>query len=225
LLDDERAVCSAAITARTSLTAAITFLTLAAPSPAKNPADPLRHQPMDPEIYQPATHCTHRPARGALMLQSWLTINRKLGVSFGIEECRHVHGSRTISLHAEGRALDWGLNAFSPSEGVEGRYLMRLFLARDRSGIPHALARRMGIEELIFNCRYWASGMNAPRRYGYCYDASGALKDHLDPAQAHQNHIHIGLNKLGARGKTSFWRRYPQPLTPPIRPSTPPAPL
>jgi len=179
---------------------------------------------MDPEVYQPATHCTHRPSRGALMLQSWLTIKRKLGVSFGIEECRHVHGSRTISLHAEGRALDWGLNAFSPSEGAEARYLMRLFLARDRSGVPHALARRMGIEELIFNCRYWAAGMSAPRRYWYCYDASGALKDRLDPAQAHQNHIHIGLNKLGARARTSFWRRYPQPLTPPPRPSAPPVP-
>jgi hypothetical protein len=191
---------------------------LAATLALVNPADKLRHKPIDPETYQPATHCTHHDSRGARMLQSWLTLNRKLGVSFGIAQCRHVEGSRTISLHAEGRALDWGLNAFSPTEGAEGRYLMRLFLARDRSGTPHALARRMGIEELIYNCRYWAAGMAAPRKYGYCYDSTGQLKDHLDVALAHQNHIHIGLNKLGARAQTSFWRSFPQPVIPPSRP-------
>jgi hypothetical protein len=212
--------------ARTLLAGAIAFVASAPPASAgpANPADPLRHRPLDPEVYQPAKRCTHHASRGALMLQSWLIVNRKLGEGWGIEKCRHVHGSKTVSLHAEGRALDWRLNAFSPSEGAEGRYLMRLFLARDRSGAPHALARRMGIQELIFNCRYWSAGMAGPRRYGFCYDGPGHLKNHLNPSIAHQNHIHIGLNKLGARAQTSFWRRYPQALVPPVRPGAEPPP-
>jgi hypothetical protein len=79
----------------------------------------------------------------------------------------------------------------------------------------------MGIQELIFNCRYWGAGMGGPRRYGYCYDGSGALKEHLNVSQAHQDHIHIGLNMAGARAETSFWRHYPQPLVPPVRPGLP----
>ncbi|MFL5839078.1 MAG: hypothetical protein ACJ77Z_01330, partial [Thermoleophilaceae bacterium] len=41
---------------------------------------------------------------------------------------------------------------------------------------------------------------------------SGKRKAHLDPTQAHMNHVHIELNKLGAAMRTTFWNksvRYP----------------
>ena len=33
-----------------------------------------------------------------------------------------------------------------------------------------------------------------------------ARKKHLDPTQAHLNHVHIGMSKKGARAQTSFWQ-------------------
>jgi hypothetical protein len=47
-----------------------------------------------------------------------------------------------------------------------------------------ALARRMGVEE--------------PKR--------GKPRKHVNVTVAHRDHIHIGMTKAGAAGKTSFWR-------------------
>ena len=33
-----------------------------------------------------------------------------------------------------------------------------MLLAPDRRGNQHALARRMGVEELIWDCSYWGAG-------------------------------------------------------------------
>jgi hypothetical protein len=53
--------------------------------------------------------------------------------------------------------------------------LIRLLLAPDRAGNPQALARRMGMEGLI------------------------------DRTAAHQDHIHLGMTRAGAKRRTSFW--------------------
>ena len=85
--------------------------------------------------------------------------------------------------------------------------LIDTLLATDQNGNQHALARRMGVQGIIFDCRSWWSGMD--RRwasYSYCEQNHGQL----DPTQAHRNHVHIELNWPGARKQTSFWRaRWP----------------
>ena len=65
---------------------------------------------------------------------------------------------RNYSLHSEGRALDWHLDARNAADRRAGRRLIKLLLAPDRAGNPHALARRMGIQEIIWDCRAWWSG-------------------------------------------------------------------
>ena len=73
-------------------------------------------------------------------------------------------GPDSFSLHAEGRAIDWHLDAARRAERREARRLIDLLLAKDRVGNPHALARRMGIQEIIWNCRSWWSGSERMRR-------------------------------------------------------------
>jgi hypothetical protein len=75
-------------------------------------------------------------------------------------------------------------------------------LATDQNGNEHALARRMGIQGIIFDCRSWWSGMDGMDEYSYCEQNHG----HLDPTPAHRDHVHIELNWPGARKQTSFWR-------------------
>jgi hypothetical protein len=79
-------------------------------------------------------------------------------------------------------------------------------LAPDSFGNAQALARRMGVEELIWDCGYWGAGMSDFTPYRPCYSKRGKLRKHVDPTIAHRDHIHIGMTKAGARARTSFWK-------------------
>jgi hypothetical protein len=110
------------------------------------------------------------------------------------------------SLHAEGRALDWHLDAANRADRREGQALVRLLLAPDSAGAPHALARRMGLQEIIWNCRAWFAGAEGLRPYSACVDADGEPRPNVDRTLAHRDHLHLGLSWSGARKRTSFWR-------------------
>ena len=170
---------------------------------AGNPAERLATQPIEPFRYDYAKRCVKRPQAGMLAMQSWLEHHAR-GVSWGIMRCEKLSGS-SYSLHSEGRALDWHLDVHSASDRREAERLIKLFLAPDREGNNHALARRMGIQELIWNCHSWWAGDGGMQRYSVCYDRKGRSK-RVDDTTAHRNHIHIGLNWAGARKRTSFWR-------------------
>jgi hypothetical protein len=90
----------------------------------------------------------------------------------------------------------------------DGHALVKLLLAPDKQGNPAALARRMGIQGIIFDCQAWfGSGDGALGDYSYCYTKRGKRKKHLDPTQAHMNHVHLELNLLGAKKRTTFWSK------------------
>ena len=72
---------------------------------------------------------------------------------------------------------------------------------------PLALARRMGIQEIIWNCHSWWSGADGMGKYYACFTDSGKRRKHVNLTEAHKDHIHIGLNWAGARKRTSFWQR------------------
>ena len=72
-----------------------------------------------------------------------------------------------------------------------------MLLAPDRDGNQHALARRMGVEELIWDCSYWGAGMSDFSQYKPCHSKSGKLRKHVDPTVGHRNHIHIGIVEAG----------------------------
>lgn len=165
----------------------------------------LAQAPVDDYRYDRAKTCRKHPTAGALALVEWLETNAK-GSFWGIVRCERW-GKDSASLHAEGRAVDWHLDASRPADRREARRLIDLWLAPDSEGNEHALARRMGIQEIIWNCRSWWSGAERMGPYSACYTERGKRRKRVNHTQAHKDHIHIGLSWAGARKRTSFWQR------------------
>ena len=126
------------------------------------------------------------------------------GAFWGTYRCEKW-GPHSASLHAENRAVDWALDVDVPAQRKEAERLIALFLAPDKLGQPQALARRMGVEEIIWDCGYWGAGMQTYRPYSPCLSKRGTLKRKVDKTIAHRNHLHIGMTKAGAAKRTSFW--------------------
>jgi hypothetical protein len=168
-----------------------------------NPADRLADLPIDDYGYDHADRCRRRPAPGTVALQAWLERNAG-GTPWGIMRCSKL-GKDSYSLHAEGRALDWHLNVHDAGDRREAKRLIFLLLAPDRLGNPHALARRMGIQEIIWDCRSWWSGSQGMGSYSVCYRGRKGRYKNPGDTLAHRDHIHFGLNWRGARERTTFW--------------------
>jgi hypothetical protein len=181
---------------------------LAAPAVAlaarANPADELVDIPIEASVYDPATHCSPKPRPGTLKLQAWLEENVR-GVFWGSYRCEKW-GKHEASLHAENRAIDWHLDARVAADRRAAGNLIELLLATDSAGNAQALARRMGVEELIWDCGYWAAGMPEFQPYGPCFDKRGRPRKNMNATVAHRDHVHIGMTRAGAAGRTSFWR-------------------
>jgi hypothetical protein len=201
---------------RTSLCLILIAAALAAPAQAfrlgdeprpvrGNPADRYVKRPIEPERYDRATRCLKHPRPGVVAFTTWLGRWAR-GVSWGTYRCEKW-GKKSASLHAENRALDWHLNAYSKSDKREARRIITMLLAPDRAGNPHALARRLGVQEIIWDCSYWGAGSEEFGRYSPCYSKRGKLRRRVNKTIAHRDHIHFGFTKAGANGRTSFWKR------------------
>ncbi|MFL5845501.1 MAG: hypothetical protein ACJ762_12480 [Solirubrobacteraceae bacterium] len=165
----------------------------------RNPADKLVSIAIDDEVYDTATHCDARAKKGVVAAIRWLERHAS-GLSWGTYRCEKW-GKGSASLHAESRAIDW-----HPSSRAAAAKLIEELLAPDKAGNQHALARRMGVEELIWDCSYWGAGAPQFGKYDYCYGANGRRKKGLNPTAAHMDHVHIGFSRAGAAGRTSFWK-------------------
>ena len=185
--------------------AASSGVAIAEALPKANPANRMLGKQIDGYRYDHATRCRKRPQAGTVAFQRWLEQNAR-GVSWGIIRCEKW-GKNSASLHAEGRALDWHLDAGNRSERRAANRLIKLLLATDKRGNEHALARRMGIQEIIFNCESWWSGSEGMGPYSQCYNKKGKKRKRVNYTQAHKDHIHFGLSWRGARKKTTFWAR------------------
>jgi hypothetical protein len=168
-----------------------------------NPADALVDLPIEDSTYDGAIKCKNRRNAGITALANWLGQNTR-GVFWGSYRCEKW-GKGSASLHAENRAIDWHLDAFNRVDQRAADKLFRLLLAPDKLGNPQALARRMGVEELIWDCGYWGIGMTEFRPYSVCFKPNGKKRKRFDRTAAHQDHIHIGMTKRGAKALTSFW--------------------
>jgi hypothetical protein len=169
-----------------------------------NPADRMVSEPIDDYRYDHATGCRRKPAKGMLALENWLGLHVR-GISWGIMRCEKLSGGN-YSLHAEGRALDWHLDVNDPTDRRAARKLIRLLLATDRAGNEHALARRMGVQEIIWDCQSWWSGSDEMDDYSVCFTERGKRRKGVSATLAHRDHVHIGLSRAGAAMRTSFWR-------------------
>lgn len=185
---------------------AVAFAAAASAALRPNPADDRRlvGEPIERFRYDYAKECRKGSRKGTRALQRWLERNVR-GDAWGINRCERLGSG--YSIHAEGRALDWRLDAGVRRERRAARRLIDTLLATDSKGRRHALARRMGVQGLIFNCRQWFGGSGLGR-YSYCFKANGKRKKarNLNRTAAHMDHVHIELNWRGARKRTSFWR-------------------
>jgi hypothetical protein len=168
-----------------------------------NPADRLADLPIDDYGYDHARRCRKSPAPGTVSLQAWLVRNAG-GAPWGIMRCSKL-GKDNYSLHAEGRALDWHLSVHDGGDRREAKRLIFLLLAPDKLGNAHALARRMGIQEIIWDCQSWWSGSQGMGRYSICYRGKNGRYKNPGATLAHRDHIHFGLSWPGARKRTTFW--------------------
>jgi hypothetical protein len=168
-----------------------------------NPANRLGQLPADDVEYDPARRCDPKAKPGTIRLTRWLQRNSR-GVFWGSYRCEKW-GKREASLHAENRAIDWHLDAARPADKKTAKALIHLLLAPDTLGTPHALARRMGVEEIIWDCSYWGAGMPQFKRYSPCFGKDGTPRKRVDKTVAHRDHIHFGLSKRGAAARTTFW--------------------
>lgn len=163
------------------------------PNPANDPS--LVNKRLDRERYDGANGCVNRSPRGTKQLIKWMKRNTKRKTIYGTIRCDG-------GVHGTGRALDWMLDARVKREKRLATTVINTWLARDKKGRRNALARRMGIQLIIFNCRFWQTGNKGMSGYSAC---SGGRKN-ADPTQGHIDHIHIELTKPAAKLKTSFWQ-------------------
>ena len=176
-----------------------------APAPVSgNPADRLADLPADPDEYDPATHCSTTVRPGMIALVGWLGRNAR-GAFWGTYRCEKWGPHVRVPARREPRRR-LAPRRRRPRRRAAGRALIDLLLAPDRTGLPHALARRMGVEEIIWDCSYWGAGMDRVQALlGLLQQARRAARKHVDPTAGHRDHLHIGMSKAGAARRTSFW--------------------
>jgi peptidoglycan hydrolase-like protein with peptidoglycan-binding domain len=157
--------------------------------------------------YQKGTRCLTETQPGVIAFA------KLLNATYGT----HNYGTlrQCAAEHGEGRALDWILNANDPAQLALGNALTRWLSAPDAQGRPGAMARRFGINYIIWNRQQWFAWKPAePWRPYY-----GAVP--------HTDHIHFSFTWDGAYERTSWWtgRALTSYLTGPTStPTPPPAP-
>ncbi len=189
------------------LAAGLLAALLDASASAKRPAHLLRPNPanardliskrMDPVRYDGGGRCVKRDPPGMKALIKWMKRNTRRNTVYGTIRCDG-------GLHATGRALDWMLDARRHHQKQLAMTVINTWMAADKRGRANALARRMGIQLIIYNCRFWQAGNRGWSRYSAC---SGG-RQNADPTQGHIDHVHIELTKPAAHLRTSFWRSY-----------------
>lgn len=161
------------------------------PNPANDPG--LIKQKLDPNRYDGAGGCVQRDTRGMKRLIKFMKRTTKKNTIYGTIRCDG-------GVHSTGRALDWMLDARKRKQKRLAMTVINTWMAKDNRGRRNALARRMGIQLLIYNCRWWQAGDRKWSRYSAC---SGR---NPDPTQGHIDHIHIELTKPASKLRTTYWR-------------------
>ncbi len=98
-----------------------------------------------------------------------------------------------VSEHYEGRALDWMISAAKPDEKALADAIVAWLVAPDKQGRQGAMARRFGINYIIWNRHMWRS---------YAPERGWAVYTGVSP---HTDHIHFTFSWGGALKKTSWW--------------------
>lgn len=153
------------------------------------------------------------------------TLRRLLDATYGARSSNILRAcSAAHSGHEEGRALDWMVNARVPEELALGDAFMTWLAAPDEFGNPAAMARRLGIQYVIWNNGMWRPSTGLTTEYGGCTARTKRFKRYDNTC--HRNHVHVSFSWAGALGRTSFYTGFvacPAPLTSPWVPVVVPA--
>jgi hypothetical protein len=159
--------------------------------------------------YQPQITCSPYAKPGVVSLSERLLRAFPTTRSLGIVRACNIGGT---SEHKEGRAFDWGVNAHSVKDRARVARFMKWLMKTDAYGNRYAMARRLGIQYLIWNHKIWGS-----------YAASAGWRKYSGP-NPHTDHVHISFTWAGAGMKTSFWTGVVGDVTAAPTPPPPPAP-
>jgi hypothetical protein len=146
---------------------------------------------------------TQKPGAGALRR----LLRRTYGSAISSSTVRPC--TRADSGHEEGRAVDWMTNKSVPAQKAMATAFLSWLLARDSYGNSHAMARRLGIQYVIWNNRMWRA--YDPGRgwaeYNNCLHEQKRGKAAWANA-CHRTHVHFSLSWDGAYKRTSYFSGY-----------------
>ncbi len=170
----------------TALVAGAAQGAVAAPTPPKSYTAPIEAY----AAYSPQTTCSPTAKPGVVAFRDQLLKTYSWTRSLGIVRACDVGGR---SEHKEGRAFDWGVNASSTRDVAAVNDLFKWLFATDRYGNRHAMARRLGIQYIIWNRKIWSS-----------YAVADGWRAYTG-ASPHTDHVHFSFSWPGARMTTSYW--------------------
>jgi hypothetical protein len=144
----------------------------------------------DPGAWNGGANCSDGYTKGAVALSRWLVRRYRNTGNIGGYACRqNTANAAQMSLHAEGRALDWMISAGSAANRrIVARFVRRV------SARNWKLGRALGLQEIIWNGRIWTSARHTEGWRAYT------------GPNPHTDHVHIGINRPGASKRTSYWR-------------------
>ena len=175
-----------------ALTASAVVL-VAEPVAAKHPRLPHHYgATIEPLAgYEPQRRCSPQAKPGTTAFANLLLRTYRSTRSLGISRACSVGGT---SEHKEGRAFDWAVSANSAADRRRVQNLMRWLLQTDRHGNAFAMARRIGIQYMIWNRRIWGA-----------YSADSGWRPYTG-SNPHTDHVHFSFSWRGARKNSSFWQ-------------------
>lgn len=190
------AVLATVTLALAAVAVAVAVVARPAPALALAQVDP----PLDPyQTYQDPTCLPFVEQPGVVAFRNMLI--EHYGIGGGIFACSGYE-------HGEGRALDWMVNHFDPVQDAMANELLDWLMATDAAGNPHAMARRLGIGNIIWNGRsieLWSYNTEK------IWDPYIPCVPGSPPGVCHTNHIHIAFSWAGALQQTTWFTTSPRP--------------
>lgn len=155
--------------------------------------------------YEPENTCSPTEKVGAKKLRKLL--RRTYGSSISSYTVRPCTASD--SGHEEGRAVDWMTNKKVPEQKAMAKAFIKWLKATDSYGNTYAMARRLGVEYIIWNNRMWRTydPGRGSTEYSDCLHKKKKGKAAYANA-CHRTHVHISLSWDGAYKRTSYFSGY-----------------
>jgi hypothetical protein len=167
--------------------------------------------------WEPENTCSPTQKPGAKKLRGLL--RRTYGRSISSSTVRPC--TSADSGHEEGRAVDWMTNKKVPEQKAMANAFLAWLQATDSYGNTYAMARRLGVEYVIWNNRMWRTYDTGRgwTEYDNCLHKKKRGKAAWANA-CHRTHVHISLSWDGAYKRTSYFSGYV--VCPTFYPPSPP---